>query len=104
MRWASSRYEMLTGSPPFTGTGIAIMRAHTDQSPPPLRTTRPDIPETVDAAIIRMLAKKAEDRFPDLAAAIAALDAQPLGARARARRDVGARWRRGRRDEPRGNR
>jgi uncharacterized protein YjdB len=37
------------------------------------------VPESVEAAIMRMLAKKAEDRFPDLAAAIAALDAQPLG-------------------------
>jgi eukaryotic-like serine/threonine-protein kinase len=83
-------YETLTGSPPFTGTGIAIMRAHTDQSPPPLRTTRPDVPETVDAAIIRMLSKKAEDRFPDLASAIAALDAQPLGSLGPVRAEMSA--------------
>ena len=73
-------YEMLTGRPPFTGSGMAIMRSHTDQAPESLRAIRSDIPESIDAAIMRMLAKSAEDRFPDLAAAMVALDAHPLGA------------------------
>ena len=83
-------FEMLTGSPPFGGTGMAIMRAHTDQAPPSLRAARPDIPESVDAAIARMLAKKAEDRFPDLAAAILALDAHPLSALGPVRAEMSA--------------
>jgi len=83
-------YEMLTGSPPFTGTAMAIMRAHTDQAPPPLRRTCPELPEAVDAAILRMLAKNAEDRFPDLATAITALDARPLGSLGPVRAEMSA--------------
>ena len=73
-------YEMLTGQPPFAGTGMATMLAHTEQIPPSIRATRADVPESIDDAVMRMLAKKPEDRFPDLAAAIQAFDAHPLGA------------------------
>jgi len=59
---------------------MAMMRALIEQTPDSLRIARPDLPETVDAVVMRMLAKKAEDRFPDLATAIEALDAHPLSA------------------------
>ena len=72
-------YEMLTGRTPFTGTGMAMMRAHTGDAPPALRSLRPDVPERVEQAIMRMLAKNPDERFPDLAAAVEALDATPLG-------------------------
>jgi serine/threonine-protein kinase len=72
-------YEMIAGHPPFSGGGMAMMRAHTDQAPPSLRGVRAEVPEGVDAAVMRMLAKKPEDRFPDLASAIEAFDAHPLG-------------------------
>src|SRR5688572_13350793 len=65
-------YEMLAGRPPFTGTSFALMRSHTDEPPPPLRDARPDIPENMDAALMRMLAKRPEDRFATLAEALVA--------------------------------
>jgi uncharacterized protein YjdB len=73
-------YELLTGQPPFGGNGMAMMRAHTETPPPPLRRARAEIPDAVESAVLKMLAKKPEDRFPDLAAAIVAFDAHPLSA------------------------
>jgi serine/threonine-protein kinase len=83
-------YEMLSGQTPFTGGGLALMRAHTDHEPPPLRAARPDIPERIEAAVMRMLAKKPEARFADLAAAIDALDAHPLGSLGPVRAEMSA--------------
>jgi len=71
-------YQLLAGHAPFTGEPMAVMRAHTSELPPSLRAVRPDVPEHVDRAIMRMLAKNPEDRFPDLAAAAEACAAQPL--------------------------
>ena len=73
-------YEMLTGQTPFTGNGLAMMRMHTDQAPASLRSLRADVPEGIDVAVLKMLAKKPEERFPDLATAIEAFDAHPLSA------------------------
>jgi serine/threonine-protein kinase len=58
-------YELLTGEPPFSGgTGQAIVAKHISQPPPSLRVVRPDLPESVDAAVTRALAKAPADRFP----------------------------------------
>jgi serine/threonine-protein kinase len=83
-------YEMLSGQTPFTGGGLALMRAHTDHEPPPLRAARADVPERLEAAVMRMLAKKPEARFPDLAAAIDALEAHPLSALGPVRAEMSA--------------
>jgi serine/threonine-protein kinase len=83
-------YEMLAGKPPFSGNGMAMLRAHTEDAPPPLRSHRPDLPDMIDAAVMRMLAKKPADRFPDLAAAIEAIDAHPLGALGPVRAEMSA--------------
>ena len=83
-------YQMLAGHAPFTGDPMAVMRAHTSELPPPLRTVRPDVPEHVEGAIMRMLAKKPEDRFPDLAAAAEACAAQPLGSLGAVRAEMSA--------------
>jgi TolB-like protein len=57
-------YEMLAGDPPFTGptTQAVVARALTE-SPPSIRTTRPNVPEDVDRIITRALAKVPADRF-----------------------------------------
>ena len=71
-------YEMLVGRPPFSGSSFALMRAHTDTPPPPLHELRPDVPPAMEAAVMRMLAKTPEERFPSLADALVSLGAGPL--------------------------
>jgi len=71
-------YEMLVGHPPFSGSSFALMRSHTDTPPPALHEVRPDVPPAMEAAVMRMLAKTPEDRFPSLADALASLGATPL--------------------------
>ena len=83
-------YQLLAGHAPFTGDPMAVMRAHSSELPPSLRAVRPDVPEHVERAIMRMLAKKPEDRFPDLAAAAEAFGAQPLGSLGPVRAEMSA--------------
>jgi tRNA A-37 threonylcarbamoyl transferase component Bud32 len=57
-------YEMLAGTPPFTGPSAqALMARHAVDRVPPLRTVRATVPEPVVAAIERALAKVPADRF-----------------------------------------
>ncbi|MBI4501418.1 MAG: protein kinase [Gemmatimonadetes bacterium] len=57
-------YEMLVGEPPFTGpSNAAISAKHLHERPPSLRVVRPDIPEHVQTAVERALAKMPADRF-----------------------------------------
>ncbi|MEZ4586318.1 MAG: protein kinase [Gemmatimonadales bacterium] len=85
--WASDQYslgvvawEMLAGRPPFEGKPFELMQAHTTAPPPPLRAERPDCPAALEAAVLRMLAKRPEDRFPSMAAALEGLGAAPVAA------------------------
>lgn len=56
-------YEMLAGTPPFTGpTAQVVMARHAKDAPPPLRTVRPDLPAAVATTVLAMLAKPREDR------------------------------------------
>jgi serine/threonine-protein kinase len=71
-------YEMLVGRPPFSGSSFTLMRSHTDTPPPALREIRPEIPPAMEAAVMRMLAKTPEERFPSLAEALVSLGATPL--------------------------
>jgi serine/threonine-protein kinase len=64
----ATTYYLLTGRPPFQGdTPIAIGFAQVHEKPVAPRELRPEIPEAVDAAILRALAKDPRDRFPDAA-------------------------------------
>ncbi|HEY5492128.1 MAG TPA: protein kinase, partial [Gemmatimonadaceae bacterium] len=72
-------YELLIGELPFTGTTLAeVMRGHLLDEPPSARATRPEVPELLDACIRRMLAKRAEDRFPSVSEAVTAFGAAPV--------------------------
>jgi len=60
-------YEMLSGEPPFTGpTAQAVIAKRFVAPIPKVRATR-DVPETVDDAITRALARTPVDRFPTAA-------------------------------------
>jgi len=57
-------YEMLTGSPPFTGNRVFdILSKQVTEIPAPLPTRRPGVPLWVEAAVAKMLAKDPENRF-----------------------------------------
>jgi serine/threonine protein kinase len=71
-------YEMLTGKPPFQGANsMAMMYAHVHHPPPPLDVARPDCPETLRDAVMRMLAKDPEERWPSVEDAIVAIGTPP---------------------------
>jgi serine/threonine-protein kinase len=74
-------YEMLTGTPPFTGANARQTMARQALEPPPsVRAPRPDVPPGVEGAILRALAKDPEDRFPTTVEFAEALSAPTSGA------------------------
>ena len=61
-------YEMLAGSPPFTGDTMPEIVAKILQSPlPSLRALRPDAPAEIEPVIARCTAKDPTARFGDVA-------------------------------------
>ncbi len=61
-------FEMLTGQPPFAGSGArATMARHAIEPPPAIRSLRPTVPLAVELALQRALAKAPGDRFADMA-------------------------------------
>lgn len=56
-------YHMLTGKPPFEGSGSAVMRQHVKAELPDPRTYNPNIPEPILRVMERMLAKDPKDRY-----------------------------------------
>ncbi|HTG83995.1 MAG TPA: serine/threonine-protein kinase, partial [Gemmatimonadales bacterium] len=74
-------YEMLAGAPPFSGsTAQSILARHAVDPVPPLHTVRATVPETVEYAITRALAKVPADRFSSASEFAAALTATDLPA------------------------
>jgi len=72
-------YEMLAGRAPFVSTGMmALMYSHFHEDVPPLEQFRPDCPEPIRRAIMRMLEKDPAKRFPSMEEAIAALGTRQL--------------------------
>ena len=72
-------YEMLTGRPPFAGGSMmAIMYGHFNEPPPPMERFRADVPDDLRIAVMRMLEKPPERRWPSVDEAIAAIGVQPL--------------------------
>jgi serine/threonine protein kinase len=62
-------YEMLAGIPPFVGpTAQVIISRRFAAPPPPLREVRDNVPESVEAAISKALAKAPADRWPNVTA------------------------------------
>jgi RNA polymerase sigma-70 factor, ECF subfamily len=69
-------YFLLAGKPPYEEpTPLETLLAHRERAIPSVRATRPDCPPALDALVRAMLAKRPEDRPPDMDAAIAGLEA-----------------------------
>jgi serine/threonine-protein kinase len=61
-------FEMLSGQPPFSGSGArATMARHAIEPAPSIRSLRPTVPANVELALTRALAKAPEDRFTTMA-------------------------------------
>ena len=72
---ACTLYEMLVGQPPFTGPSVqAVMARHSLEPVPSLRIVRQSVPPSVEAAIMRAMAKLPVDRFPSIGAFLQALE------------------------------
>src|SRR5947209_6620433 len=79
-------YEMLAGTPPFTGpTAQAILARHAVDPVAPIRTVRDTVAPGVERAVLKALAKVPADRFPSAAAFAHALAAPSIERRARVR-------------------
>ncbi len=59
-------YQLLTGAPPFSGELYALIAAHGTRIPVPIRQLRPDCPAYLANAVMRMLEKLPQDRWPSL--------------------------------------
>jgi eukaryotic-like serine/threonine-protein kinase len=61
-------YELLTGEPPFAGTGArATMARQATEKPRSPRLDRPEVPMAVERALLRALAKEPSERFASVA-------------------------------------
>lgn len=61
-------YHMVCGRPPFTAsTPIAVGFLHCSQPPVPPRQSRPDVPEHLELAILKAMAKQPAERFQTVA-------------------------------------
>jgi serine/threonine protein kinase len=72
---AAVLYEMLAGEPPVTGSNAQVMIAKLmTEKPTRLRTVRDTVPEHVDAALAKALAKTPADRFTSAGDFVRALE------------------------------
>jgi serine/threonine-protein kinase len=80
---AAVLYEMVTGTPPFSGPNVTAVLARllTEAPPPAAPRARTPVPAAIDAVLQRALAKRPADRFPnaaELAGAVARAGLGPL--------------------------
>jgi serine/threonine-protein kinase len=69
-------HEMLAGRPPFAARSIEqLFREVRFGEPPLVRATRPEVPETLQAVVTRLLQRDPERRYPDALSVAAALQA-----------------------------
>jgi serine/threonine protein kinase len=58
-----SLYHMVTGRPPYEGSGSSVMRQHIKAELPDPRSINPKIPDSVVQTLERMMAKDPNDRY-----------------------------------------
>jgi hypothetical protein len=72
-------FQMLMGTVPFSADTLpGIMHHHFYTAIPDLRTARPEIPQALNDIIVRLLAKKSEDRYANTSALATAILDIPL--------------------------
>jgi serine/threonine protein kinase len=82
-------YQMLSGALPFSGASTAaILVKQLSEAPVPLSQRAPWVPPGLAAAIMRLLAKNPDQRFPDAASFLRALDAPESAAQPSAPRPI----------------
>ena len=80
-------YETLTGEPPHTAPTVqAVIAKLLSERPTRIRVVRDAVPQAIDDAVAKALAKVPSDRFARAADFAAALSAEPAPAKARALR------------------
>jgi serine/threonine protein kinase len=72
-------YEMLAGTPPFTGNASQLAAMHLSQEPVPLSRWRPAVPAALDQLVMRCLEKRPADRWQSARELIAALERAGTG-------------------------
>ncbi|MDQ4095474.1 MAG: Stk1 family PASTA domain-containing Ser/Thr kinase, partial [Actinomycetota bacterium] len=61
-------YEMLAGTPPFTGdTPLSVAYRHVRENPQPPSAVNPDVPRAFDAIVMKALAKNPDNRYQSAA-------------------------------------
>ncbi|MFJ5217905.1 serine/threonine-protein kinase [Streptomyces sp. NPDC088354] len=59
-------HELLSGNVPFAGsTALGVLHRHLYEQPVPLRQVRPEVPEPLEALVLRLLAKDPQHRPED---------------------------------------
>jgi serine/threonine-protein kinase len=72
-------YYLLTGVPPYPGGDITDkLTRHAKNPPPDVRDLRPDLPDELSTILLRLMAKRPEDRFASYDQFTSAIDAVPL--------------------------
>jgi len=73
-------YHMLTGTTPFSGqTAHEVLKAHIQESLPPVQEYAPEVPDPVCFIVERMMAKLPEKRYPNMTRLIEDLDRSQKG-------------------------
>ena len=70
-------YELLTGFPPFIGWPTKVQWAHLHEPPTWISFARRDCPMRLAAAVMRMLAKEPNERWPALRSAMSFIAVRP---------------------------
>lgn len=64
-------YEVLTGSAPFQADdAIGWVHCHIAKNPTPMRAHRPDVPPVIENILLKLMSKKAEDRYNSMSGLI----------------------------------
>ncbi len=67
-------YEILTGRRPFANEdSVALLFSHLSEKVVSMREWRPEIPDSIDKVVLRMLAKDPSERYPNLEECLEAL-------------------------------